>query len=170
MTTTEACEKCEGRGFIVGVLPSEPPCPNCLGDTKTPRHRCSRCGHIGVIVNECRCDPDNLPTDGDDMEHTPGPWNDTGLPIKWGTRYINEENGFAIARVFMRQDRRVSNEVVTAEMLANARLIAAAPALLEGMLKRFEGSRNHFNAGDNPTIKQARSVIASIPPQRNQGS
>lgn len=25
-------------------------------------HRCSRCGHIGVIVNECGCDPDNLPT------------------------------------------------------------------------------------------------------------
>lgn len=27
----EPCKKCEGRGFIVAVLPSEPLCPKCHG-------------------------------------------------------------------------------------------------------------------------------------------
>ena len=26
------CSKCGGQGFIVGVLPSEPPCPTCKGE------------------------------------------------------------------------------------------------------------------------------------------
>ncbi len=32
----EPCEKCDGRGFIVGILPSEPPCPRCLGTGVQP--------------------------------------------------------------------------------------------------------------------------------------
>lgn len=75
-------------------------------------------------------------------EHTPGPWQDTGLPVNYGSRYINEGNGFAIARIFMRQDKRVANEAVIAEMTANAKLIAAAP----DMLCALEAARDDFNS------------------------
>lgn len=38
----------------------------------------------------------------------------------------------------------------------------AAPAMLaalKAVLERFEGSRNHFDAGDNPAIMQAHLAI-----------
>lgn len=95
------------------------------------------------------------------MAHTPGPWHDTSLPIKWGTRYINEENGFAIARVFMRQDRRVSNKAVIAEMLANAQLIEAAPdllAALEAVIPDIE--RVVARSGPGPDSRLAHALNA----------
>ena len=27
-----------------------------------PNEKCSRCGRVNAIVNQCRCDPHNLPT------------------------------------------------------------------------------------------------------------
>jgi len=35
-----------------------------------PQHKCPHCGALNEIVNQCRCDPDNLPT----RPFTPGPY------------------------------------------------------------------------------------------------
>lgn len=37
-----------------------------------PRHKCGTCGKTNRIVNECRCDPNNLPTKLPATEYGPG--------------------------------------------------------------------------------------------------
>ena len=57
------------------------------------------------------------------MKHTPGPWvyTDDGY-VTAGEVYVHEPNNLG--------REIVEGEIIPAEVLANARLIAAAPALL----------------------------------------
>jgi len=54
-------------------------------------------------------------------QHTPGPWKITSL------EFIDDSLGGGIARVYSRQTRSLE------ELEANARLIAAAPEMLEAL-------------------------------------
>lgn len=65
-------------------------------------------------------------------KHTPGPWHDSGLPDHY-ERCIGDQNGHAIAKVIYQRDTRTNALVPGAiyEGKANARLIAAAPEMLE---------------------------------------
>jgi len=66
--TQRSCPKC-GQSIsdcaTFGCYPGTTANSNFVkGGASDPRrhHPCPRCGHVGIIVNECGCDPDNLPT------------------------------------------------------------------------------------------------------------
>ena len=70
-------------------------------------------GHAGPTVPQGK--------DIMNTQHTPGPWKITSL------EFIDDSLGGGIARVYSRQTRSLE------ELEANARLIAAAPEMLEAL-------------------------------------
>ena len=85
-------------------------------------------------------------------KHTPGPW-EWGRDM--GSFWIEtEKDGYSVASV--------NNHNITPQNEANAHLIAAAPemlASLEAMVESYE----HEASARNPTLLQARAVIAKAP-------
>lgn len=82
------------------------------------------------------------------MSHTPGPWNAT----PHGS--VRDPNGLSIA---MADDYGKSQE----ERAANARLIAAAPALLEALERSLKWLAASESAQETGAYAQAIAAIAA---------
>ena len=82
------------------------------------------------------------------IKHTPGPWR-VGTPPPNGEQCIGDSKGLMVAVA--------TTGIALNETLANARMIAAAPDLLEAL----EGLLNALpSATTHPAIKAARAAIA----------
>lgn len=81
-------------------------------------------------------------------QHTPGPWKVNGN-IDWGRFCIDDEGGRPVATT---EQRHGDHEFATN---ANARLIAAAPELLEALQAMFRT----YNHGSNAVLNKARAAI-----------
>lgn len=93
-------------------------------------------------------------------KHTPGPW-ETGTQTKGSTTLVSRiETGFAVAEM--------RNVHFREEAEANARLIAAAPELLEALqtfLTEYvqlveSGDAGFWNADEEEKVIAARAAIA----------
>lgn len=93
-------------------------------------------------------------------QHTPGPWivrHLTGFPLQIST--APDVNGFGMPIA------DCSKRNLPAEALANARLIAAAPDLLEAlkaMIAVWEGPRERAAMGFAQTVNLARAALAKV--------
>lgn len=80
------------------------------------------------------------------MKHTTGPWN----------IYFNSQDSIVIRKMFL--DGQESHVVAECNSgFANARLIAAAPELLEALIECLECE---FSVTDKAAITKARAAIA----------
>lgn len=117
-------------------------CPECGGsgqiETTAYKGRCIHCGGIGKIVV-----PDRM-----DTKHTPGPWR-----AKPGGESVLAGTGVIC--------RTPTPDSI--ERLANARLIAAAPGLLEALLACLP-DLEHYTAthgpGPDTRLASAKAAIA----------
>lgn len=82
-------------------------------------------------------------------KHTPGPWV-AGCEDDPGSGDVYMEDGSLIAEAFINGDVKTR--------MANARLIAAAPDLLE-TLQSFPGFTNDATSGD-PWVEKMRTAIS----------
>jgi len=82
-------------------------------------------------------------------QHTPGPWNVTGL-------YVREQDGGLVASI---NDLWHDQKTPKAEMAANARLIAAAPELLAA-LEDTKLWLESDDAGDKVVVAKINAAIA----------
>lgn len=82
-------------------------------------------------------------------QHTPGPWH---VGVKQAEKIVYDSTGWAVANATVYHGENDAEQVK-----ANARLIAAAPDLLEfaKAVVRYAGS-----AGDDYLADKARDVIA----------
>lgn len=89
-------------------------------------------------------------------EHTPGPWIVAEDQVK-------DYKGNVIADVTIVSEWNTNIGIVTTQMPweANARLIAAAPKLLE-MVKRLNSSLTRTNDDDQQLYLDAKKLIAKI--------
>ena len=91
-------------------------------------------------------------------KHTPGPWNvDSNDPF-----VVYPYNGYAVARC-KPGGRKCKDAVAVATARANARLIAAAPDLLENLtrvLVWMDGISDRLPADMRPAIDAAHAAIA----------
>ena len=98
--------------------------------------------------------------------HTPGPWARTNLTIH--TQSTAHRGALGLARVF---DWIETDGVLDAnEATANARLIAAAPALLEALEHMIGASTIVHTQGETERIhalSQARAAIAQAKGERS---
>jgi hypothetical protein len=79
-----------------------------------------------------------------DAKHTPGPWTASATDVLQGW-----QSDSAHRKVICRGERDAYSGVIEAEQLANARLIAAAPELLEA-LKAVQQERDFIvRCGDH---------------------
>lgn len=97
-----------------------------------------------------------------DMKHTPGPWAYTEAAIT-GDRGIHAEGTGIFAEAFA--DIRRACENNTAEAEANARLIAAAPDMLEALKAlRLQALQSNVNSAANEwgleALAMANAAIA----------
>lgn len=127
---------------------------------------CPDCGADNAFVNQCGCDPENMPTRV--QGHTPGPWivccpndNPAILSIEQDREALTDEEPSIIAEVDLAGDG-ISPEIGN----ANAALIAAAPALLaacEG-LEAYAGELGPCDGQLLAIITAARAAIADARP------
>lgn len=132
---------------------------------------CGKCGRENEIVNQCRCDPNNLPTRI--AKHTPGPWKigygrsyrnegifDGGKVDRYGNHNLRliESKANRIAKITESESWGPSQE----EVDANARLIAAAPELLAVLERYVNWQEGKFDAIDIELeiLNPARNAIA----------
>jgi len=97
---------------------TEQQCPECGLTPKDERGNVSRCPYCGVPMGEF------LPLSTPSPSHTPGPWEVDGRTVcahPWGEDYPNQ--------IVCRLESQLSPTGAS----ANARLIAAAPELLEAL-------------------------------------
>lgn len=83
-------------------------------------------------------------------KHTPGPWKQSCESIDPDWHIVTTSGGAVIANVFAPQN-------------ANARLIAAAPDLLEALLDAVDAWETHCESGDHMQgdwVYDARAAIA----------
>lgn len=80
--------------------------------------------------------------------HTPGPWAVDNLTVRWGGYFVADCDGKGdIAR--------------QGECQANARLIAAAPDLLDALVALSGALQTYVNGTEDwPELMQARAAIA----------
>ena len=100
------------------------------------------------------------------MNHTPGPWKSHCLDsISLFPQHVVAENGAIVARCIPTSGQVVWN-VSNQEAEANARLIAAAPELLEALEQTIESLAYWFPRWGDPKgansqmMKQAHAAIA----------
>ncbi len=86
-------------------------------------------------------------------KHTPGPWRQNDHPQRGNQLYVRIGSGCANAIV----ERKDTFGKVSDEDIANARLIAAAPDLLEACRQMLF---DVFEDVHPETVKQARAAIA----------
>lgn len=103
-------------------------------------------------------------------QHTPGPWYVTS-----GGYIGSKHDGYVPLRSPFRTDAFVDgpehSDPTEATLAANARLIAAAPALLaacEALMVRFEATGEAWM--HDPAMVQARAAIAAATTTASQGS
>lgn len=97
------------------------------------------------------------------MAHTPGPWS-----YRWETEardwaIVTDANGSIVANVNTETGPDASSAPATRQMPAeaNARLIAAAPDLLEALTSSLELLEHHYpKPARNGQIARARAAIA----------
>ena len=101
------------------------------------------------------------------VTHTPGPWVISKV-IKHGARYyrtIRQEGKFKLAEVFAFNDGATGSEQGRKEDQANARLIAAAPEMLE-MCKLLEECMETIDGKDgydaSYELAKVRAVLAKV--------
>lgn len=82
-------------------------------------------------------------------KHTPGPWH--VVPLTLGS--VEAENGTAVCQAFMTKQPRKAED--HEERLANARLIAAAPELLEAL-------KDYLQAGEDCCNPEKDGVVAMV--------
>lgn len=85
-------------------------------------------------------------------KHTPGPW----IQHDKASMAILGKNGFLVANCGGHFDSRRESGELEKEHQANARLIAAAPELLEALTAMVE---THYWDQEFPAFKQARAAI-----------
>lgn len=98
-----------------------------------------------------------------EVKHTPGPWHQT----RKHPRQISDTRGFKIAKC-LTTTKGANFEMTPAEAEANARLIAAAPDMLEaleGFVEMYvdfaeSGDAGFFDAEETPQVIKARAAIA----------
>ena len=89
-----------------------------------------------------------------ETKHTPGNWHTTGLEVR-------DYKGMIVAQVYDHNQNNVNRE----ECLANAKLIASAPELLESLktiLSNFKSCISHGNGeldSDKEEIEKAERAI-----------
>jgi hypothetical protein len=81
------------------------------------------------------------------VTHTPGPWKQSCESIDPDWHIVTTQGGAVVANVFAPQS-------------ANARLIAAAPDLLEALVNLYGIAVDEGIVGDNTTLEAARTAIA----------
>ena len=94
--------------------------------------------------------------------HTPGPWVISSV-IKHGARCyrtIRQEGRFKLAEVFAFNECATGTEEGKAEDHANARLIAAAPAMYEALANLVADWERCI--GEIPHDHEAREVLAKV--------
>ena len=87
-----------------------------------------------------------------EMKHTPGPWRIGTAPPN-GEQAIGTIRGMMVAVA-------TTGVGMEKETLANARLIAAAPELLEALRGMLEVFGDEFGIGSSETCDAARAAIA----------
>ena len=96
--------------------------------------------------------------------HTPGPWKvhqRPNPPIDLG-HHVTTEGGLQVCKVTYQLPAGVNGSVVEVARIANARLIAAAPDLLESLSKlvAIEDSTGMAVIGWTEAMEAARAAIA----------
>lgn len=93
--------------------------------------------------------------------HTPGPWTFNGSREYGEVRfYISQADGAPYTPHYSDVATLIAetvNDERKSIQKANARLIAAAPEMLEVLIEVIETG---FNVADTPTLKRVRAVIA----------
>lgn len=100
--------------------------------------------------------------------HTPGPWHAQPGKLKGGF-WISDDSGYDVADV---NDRAWMGELHEGEAEANARLVAAAPALrdaLSGLFQHCAMIHKQWGDGSNASeaeaaIQAARAALALVKP------
>lgn len=109
-----------------------------------------------------RYDP-TMPRGAKANQHTPGPWQ--VLPEEMGRNYLRVRGTLLGLRYKIADVRNPDYDGVTekdAEMTrANARLIAAAPELLEA-LQRMVDTYEHEASAENPSLLNAKALLERI--------
>lgn len=94
------------------------------------------------------------------MKHTPGPWHYRTHDGSIGS--IDAADGTAVAQAF--QVNPISVDLTQASRVANAKLIAAAPELLEALKEITEAFEGRCADWENPEFNdcynKARAAIA----------
>ena len=96
--------------------------------------------------------------------HTPGPWVISSV-IKHGARCyrtIRQEGRFKLAEVFAFNECATGTEEGKAEDHANARLIAAAPAMYEVLSELLDTLEMSKGYGFDEEYEKAREVLAKV--------
>lgn len=93
-----------------------------------------------------------------EYKHTPGPWR-IGVRQPNSDKFIYGANGGEVANC----DRLIN---FADENLANARLIASAPELLEALVGMLEWARRVNGPNPGPEIRNAHAAIAKATGQQ----
>lgn len=94
-------------------------------------------------------------------KHTPGPWvahQRPSAPIEYG-HHVTTHDGLTVCNVTYQLPVSIDGQVVEATRIANARLIAAAPELLEA-LKELMVAADRVSAEPVTWLGKARAAIA----------
>lgn len=94
-------------------------------------------------------------------KHTPGPWELFEHSWSESSIYAGEKNEKQICRLSIYNEATEENQMLLEkEMDANARLIAAAPELLEALQAVIERAESqHWDDASPQVIEQARQAI-----------
>ncbi len=91
-------------------------------------------------------------------QHTPGPWvahQRLYAPIEFG-HYVTTHDGLTVCNVTYQLPTEIDGQVVEATRISNARLIAAAPELLEALREAWPYVPEHHG----PVQARIKAAIA----------
>lgn len=97
-----------------------------------------------------------------DTQHTPGPWSIGDLAENEGFVSIDASSHGALAEVVVKMD---DDPLPSPELIANARLIAASPELLEALTKATDLIDARNSSTDRPSsfimnlVSEFRAII-----------